>query len=180
MILVAWVEKRILRSEQVFVTFGQVLSLLPGMIGSYLRSAYYFAILDQCSWEFHIGFGSYLSHRSVSIGPNVAMGSYCVIGTAAIADEVMIASRVSITSGKRQHIDQWGRISSIPRFEKITIGKKTWIGEGAIIAANVGNHCIVAAGGVVTEDTPDGHLIAGNPARPIRKLEQYVVVPTSA
>jgi acetyltransferase-like isoleucine patch superfamily enzyme len=36
------------------------------------------------------------------------------------------------------------------------------------VAASVGSDCIVAAGSVVMRDVPDGHMAAGNPARPMK------------
>lgn len=99
------------------------------------------------------------------------MGSYCIIGTVAIEDEVMMASRISITSGKHQHFDESGNIVAAPRFDKITIGRKTWIGEGAIILANIGSNCIVSAGTIVINEASQSRLlIAGNPGRIIKDL----------
>lgn len=172
LIVAAWIETKVSKSEMVFISLGQFLSLFPGAIGSYFRSAYYFLTLAQCSWEIHIGFGSFFSHRAASLGNNVSMGSYCVIGTVAIDEGVMIASHVSITSGKRQHFDDSGRISSVPRFENIAIGRRTWIGEGAIILASVGSNCIVSAGTVVTKETPSGQVLAGNPGRLIKEMNE--------
>lgn len=170
LILVAWLERKFSRSEAFFVGSGQFLALFPGLIGSFSRSAYYYATLEKCSWEVHIGFGSYFSHRSASLGTNTSMGSFCVIGNAAIGDEVMIGSRVSIPSGKRQHIDDSGQLTHVTRLDRVTVGNKTWIGEGAIILDDVGTQCIVSAGTVVTKKTADGQLIAGNPGKVIRVL----------
>jgi acetyltransferase-like isoleucine patch superfamily enzyme len=163
-------EKWFTTREALFVSFGQLLSLVPGIIGSYLRSAYFFAALPRSSWEVHIGFGSFLSRRSASLGRHVAVGSYCVIGCASIGDEVMIASCVSIPSGKRQHLDENGRISRNPVFDQVSIGNNSWIGEGAIVLASIGNNCIISAGTVVTSAVPENCLVGGNPGRIIKKL----------
>jgi virginiamycin A acetyltransferase len=171
MTVAARIEKGISNKEAVFVGFGQFLSLFPGLVGSYLRSAYYFATLEECSWEVHIGLGSYFPHRAARVGCNVAIGAYCVIGNVSIDDGVMVASRVSMSSGKRQHLDDSGYLSSQARFDKITIGRNSWIGEGAIILASVGADCVVAAGSVVITDTPTGQLVAGNPSKLIRELK---------
>lgn len=55
--------------------------------------------------------------------------------------------------------------------QKISIGHDVWIGHGAIILTgrNVGTGAIVAAGSVVTKDVPPYTIMAGNPARPIRR-----------
>lgn len=170
LILGAWIEKQVLRSEWIFIGLGQFLALFPSMIGNYMRAAYYFALLDRCSWEIHVGFGSYFSHRAAKLGANVAMGGYCIIGAASIGDGVMIASRVSIPSGKRQHLDESGKLCTTTTLEEVSVGRNSWIGEGAIILADVGSGCIVSAGTVVTTKMPDGYLIAGNPGKPIKEL----------
>ncbi|WP_157014818.1 gamma carbonic anhydrase family protein [Mesorhizobium xinjiangense] len=56
-----------------------------------------------------------------------------------------------------------------------TIGENSLIGMGAIIlnGAYIGDNCIVGAGALVTEGKsfPDGSLIVGSPAKPVRELD---------
>ena len=54
----------------------------------------------------------------------------------------------------------------------ITIGDDVWVGGGAIICPGVslGNNVIVGAGSVVTKSFGDNVVIAGNPARVIKKV----------
>ena len=170
MILAAWIEDKVTRGDALFVFLTQLLALIPGFVGTYLRGAYYYGTLEQCSWQVHVGFGSVFTHRDASVGPYVSMGAYCVIGHARIGDHVVMASRISIPSGRRQHIDESGKLSSEPRFESVTVGRGSWIGEGAIIMANIGEHCIVSAGAVVVNETPGASLLAGNPAAVVRAL----------
>jgi acetyltransferase-like isoleucine patch superfamily enzyme len=170
MILAAWIEDRVIRGEAVFVFLSQFLALIPGLVGTYLRGAYYYGSLEKCSWQVHVGFGSVFTYRGASVAPYVSMGAYCVIGHASIGDHVMMASRISIPSGRRQHIDESGRLSSEPKFEKVEVGRGSWIGEGAIIMANVGEHSIVSAGAVIVNDMPRACLLAGNPAAVVRVL----------
>jgi virginiamycin A acetyltransferase len=172
MILAAWGEKRASKGEAVFVGFGQLLSLIPGLVGIYMRGAYYYGTLDGCSWQVHVGFGTIFTHRSASLGEFVSMGSYCVIGHARIGNHVMMASRISIPSGRRQHLDESGRLSSEPRFDTVEVGAGSWVGEGAIIMADVGENCIVSAGAVVVNNMPPTSLLAGNPAVVVRTLQR--------
>lgn len=169
-ISLVWLEGRVSRAEELFSFCGQLLAVVPGFPGRWLRGAYYFGTLDGCSWEAHVGFGALFTHREAVLGPRVSLGAYCVIGHAQIGHDVMIGSRVSIPSGKRQHLDEEGRLAPVTRFERVVIGPQCWLGEGAIIMANIGAHSIVSAGAVVIQDMPAGSLIGGNPAKVIRTI----------
>lgn len=171
LIFAAKIERVLSQGEGVFVGASQFLSLLPGLVGAYLRAAFYWATLERCHWEVRIGFGSIFTHRGATLGRNASMGAYCVIGHADIGEGVMMASRISIPSGKRQHFDEAGQISAEPRFDRVAIGSRTWVGEGAIVMVDVGRDCIVCAGAVVTSAMPDGALIGGNPGRVLKCLE---------
>jgi acetyltransferase-like isoleucine patch superfamily enzyme len=170
-IALSWIEKHTLHSEGMFSFCAQLLALAPGRPGSYLRTAFYFGALNHCAWESHIGFGSIFTHRGGSIGTRASIGSYCVIGHADIGAAVMMGSRVSVPSGKRQHLDDAGRLTSGTSYDTVRIGARTWVGEGAIVLADVGQECIISAGAVVTKEMADRTLIAGNPARAIKELD---------
>lgn len=163
----SWVEKKANLGDKVFLAWAQFFSLLPGLPGTYLRSAYYYASLRDCSWEIHIGFGSHFSSRNAILGQHISTGSYCVIGDVVIGNKVLIASRVSIPSGKYQHL-----VRAQPKFNTINIGDNTWIGEGAVILADVGCDCVIATGTVVNKAVGDRQIIAGNPGRLIRSLKE--------
>lgn len=57
------------------------------------------------------------------------------------------------------------------RSHAVTIGHDVWIGHGAIVLAgrSIGTGAVVAGGAVVTKDVPAYTIVAGNPARPIRR-----------
>lgn len=57
------------------------------------------------------------------------------------------------------------------RERPVTIGHDVWIGHGAIVLAgrSVGDGAVVGAGAVVTKDVEPYMIVAGNPARPIRR-----------
>jgi phosphonate metabolism protein (transferase hexapeptide repeat family) len=53
----------------------------------------------------------------------------------------------------------------------LAIGHDTWIGHGAIVmpGLTVGNGAVIGAGSVVTKDVAPWTIVAGNPARMIRR-----------
>ncbi len=172
LVVVSWVEKLLRLGESAFVTFAHGVALVPGPIGHWIRAAYYVGTLDRCSWETHIGFGSFFTHRGADISPNVSTGAYCVLGHAVIGPGVRIASRVSIPSGKRQHVDEDGKLIEGANFERVRIGAGCWIGEGAIVVADVGQFSIVSAAAVVINPVPDRCIVGGNPARILKQMER--------
>ena len=169
-ILLTWLESVLSRSELVFQACAHLLALLPGWPGAQLRGAFYCATLANCSWETHIGFGSLFTHRGASLAANVSMGSYCVIGHAELGSGVMMGSRVSIPSGKRQHFGGSGEVVTETRYDTVRVGAGCWIGEGAIVLADVGTGSIIAAGAVVVKPVPASTLAGGNPAQVLRSL----------
>lgn len=169
-IFVAWLEKRLGGSEAWFGLFCQAVALVPGPPGVYLRAAWYCGTLDHCDWEVHFGYGTLMTHRDAKIASHVSTGAYCVLGHVDIERGVRLASRVSIPSGKRQHLDDSGALSSGTVFERVRVGAGCWIGEGAILLADVGAESIVSAGAVVVGAMPRSSLIGGNPARVLRNL----------
>lgn len=56
--------------------------------------------------------------------------------------------------------------------EPITIGNHVWIGRRAIIlkGVTVGDRAVVAAGAVVSQDVPADTVVAGNPAKSVKKI----------
>ncbi len=160
------------REDSSLWAFSQLLSLLPGISGNYLRKNFYRLTMTRCSKDCAILFGTIFSHADTEIGNGVYIGPHCNIGKCKIENDCTLGSNVHIMSGKRQHffedserpIQEQGGI-----FEKVVIGQDTWIGNCALIMANVGKKCIIGAGSVIAKDVGDFSIVAGNPGRVIKK-----------
>ena len=111
---------------------------------------------------------------NIEVGRNLFINYNCTILDVAkvnIGDNVLIAPNVSIyTAGHPLHADtrKTGYEYGIP----VTIGDNVWIGGNSIImpGVTVGCNSVIGAGSVVTKDVPDWTVVAGNPARVIRKI----------
>lgn len=110
----------------------------------------------------------------VIIGDYTRIGLHnTIIGPVTIGNHVNLAQGITVTAlnhnfsepGKR--IDEQGVSTG-----QVIIGDDVWIGANAVVLPNVsiGCHSVVAAGAVVTKDVPDGCVVAGVPAKIIKRL----------
>jgi virginiamycin A acetyltransferase len=163
-----WLSAGVAGSHRSFPGWSQLMSLFPGMTGIYLRRAFYRWVLPHCGQGSSINFGTIFSHSTVCIGRNAYVGAFCCMGDLTLEDDVLVGSHVSIMNGSRQH---GIRRLDIPvreqpgEWPRITIGKDTWIGDRAVVMSDVGAHCVVGAGAVVTRPVPDYAIVAGVPAK---------------
>lgn len=157
--------------QRAFAGWSQLFAVLPGVCGCYLRWAFYRWTLAHCGRDGEIGFGTIFSRDTAEIEDGAYIGAYCVLGNVTVRRNALIASGVSIPSGRRQHpLDPVGRDRKHADqiHERIVIGENAWIGERAVVMASVGADCVIGAGAVVVKPIPPGSLAVGVPARVIR------------
>lgn len=108
------------------------------------------------------------------VGRNVFINQNCTLydlGGLDIADDVMIGPNVSILTSSHPLEPSQRRASVIAK--PVAIERNVWIAGCVTIIGGVtiGENSVVAAGSVVTRDVPPNTLVAGNPARVIRSLD---------
>jgi virginiamycin A acetyltransferase len=171
LVVLYWTFKAILGADKVFQGWSQAVSLWPGLIGVYLRRAFYRCVLGECGPGSWIGFGTIISHPTARIGTKTYVGPFCSLGDVTLEEDVLLGSHVSIMNGSSQHGTD--RLD-IPIREQpgswphITIGRNTWIGDRAIIMADVGKNCVIGAGSLVSKPIPDFAVAVGVPAKVVR------------
>ncbi len=152
----------------------ELLSLWPGLTGQFMRTAFLRWVLSECHPDVTVGFGTTFSKFDCKIGRNVYIGNYCNFGWVDIQENVLIASGVSVPSGRHVHgfadrskpiKDQQGK------FEKVIIGTASWIGIRAVVMSSVGEGAIIAAGSVVVEAVPDYVIVGGVPAKILKNRD---------
>lgn len=122
------------------------------------------------------------SFAGVNYNPKIVIGDGCWIGVRVsfacidrieLGKNVMVAGYVHITDHSHGYEDIEKPISLQKLISKgpIVIEDQCWIGFGCEILSGVhiGKHSIVAARTVVTKDVPAYSVVAGNPARIVKK-----------
>lgn len=120
----------------------------------------------------------------VEVQKNAKIGSRCKISSHTfVCEGVTIEDNVFIGHGVMFINDIYPRATAAGgalqteadwKVSPTLVKKGASIGSGATILANVtiGEDAIVGAGAVVTRDVPPGVIVAGNPARVLRKVNQ--------
>ncbi|MEV5379208.1 acyltransferase [Streptomyces nondiastaticus] len=90
-------------------------------------------------------------------------------------DDVFCGPYVYVTSDNHSYDDPHQPIGrQWPRSAPVSIGSGSWLGTGAVIlpGARLGRNVVVAAGAVVRGEVPDHAVVAGAPAKVVRRWEE--------
>lgn len=127
------------------------------------------------------GFFPYISENTapkIIIGDRVHIGAYNRIACAdkvIIEEDVLFAAYVHITDHSHEFKNVEVPIVEQGIFSKgpIKIGRGSWIGlrAGIMSGVTIGEHCVVASGAIVTKDVPSYTVVAGVPARVVKKFD---------
>ncbi len=93
-----------------------------------------------------------------------------------IGDDVQITSGVTVLT----HGYDWSVLKGVygdvlGSAGEVVIGNNCFIGMHTTIlkGVHIGDNCIIGANSLVNKDIPSGYVAAGNPAKPIMKVEDY-------
>jgi acetyltransferase-like isoleucine patch superfamily enzyme len=111
--------------------------------------------------------------KNIHLGKNVFINAGCRFqdqGGIYIGDGTFIGHNV-ILATLNHDLNPNTRADMYPK--PIHIGKKVWIGSGAIVlpGVSIGDNSVIAAGSVVTKNVPENVVYGGNPAKFIKKIE---------
>lgn len=167
-----WLGRSLLGSRA-FGAASEAIAGIPGHWGVFSRQAFYRCTLAHCGQDIYFGWNSAFSMTEARLGDRVYIGRFCSLGYVEIESEVMLADGVQVLSGGREHTreDLEAPMQAQPQsFQKVRIGRNSWIGAGAVIMADIGDNCIIGAGAVVNKPIPPHTVAVGVPARVVKNL----------
>ena len=126
----------------------------------------------------------FLKKNGVFIGDNTCFfDPRTTLVDANRGDYIKIGSNCKITSGVTivAHDYSWSNIIESNKMIYPSGGKPVQIGDNVFIGVNttivgpvkIGDNVIIGAGSVVCKDLPSGTVCAGNPAKVIKKVDDY-------
>lgn len=137
-------------------------AILRGLLGS-CGERFHFNQPFRCDYGCNVFIGEdFFANFNLTIldEAEVRIGHHCFIGP-----------NVSIYTACHP-LDASERNTCVEWAKPVIIGDNVWIGGSATIlpGVTIGNNVVVGAGSVVTKSFPDNVVIAGNPAKVIKKL----------
>lgn len=113
---------------------------------------------------------------NIFVGENFYANFNCTfldVSTIEIGDNCMFAPNVQLYTATHP-LHPVKRNSGLEYAKPIKIGNNVWLGGGVIVTPGVtlGDNVVVGGGSVVTKSFPDNVVIAGNPARIIKTVEE--------
>ncbi|MBE2181060.1 MAG: acyltransferase [Chthoniobacterales bacterium] len=114
---------------------------------------------------------------SIRLGRNVYLGPYVTIyghGGVEIGEDSLISMKVTIVSSNHGVPPDGGSIrKAADELLPTNIGRDVWIGANAVVLGGVtiGDGAVIAAGSVVHRDVAAGSIVAGVPARVVKRRE---------
>jgi virginiamycin A acetyltransferase len=159
-------------SDFVFRTCSEALSLVPYVFGTILRYEFYRWTLTACGKNVVVGFGTVFLYRDIEIGDHVLIGMYNTVHYVDFGSYVVVADGCRFLSGSKYH--RFDR-TDIPMalqggcLRRIRVADDCWIGSNAVVMNDVGTGGVVGAGAVVTAPVESYSIVAGNPAKPLRR-----------
>lgn len=123
------------------------------------------------------GYGTQLFSPHISIGDNVSIGFGCTLSCVnqlEIGHDVTIGDNVYIADSHHDYSNPALGVLDQPLLPgRITIGRGAWVGYGAFIAGDVsvGERSVVGANSVVTRSVPAYTVVAGVPARAVKRFD---------
>ncbi|MDC7954477.1 DapH/DapD/GlmU-related protein [Fusobacterium simiae] len=155
-------EKLICEMNNGYKTNEERLKFLEKITGKEIDKSVVISLPFQTDFGKHITFG-----KNIFINKEAM---FTDLGGITIEDNVLLGPRVSLITVN--HIIDPIKRRGLTTGE-IFIKRNAWIGAGVTILAGVtiGENSIVAANSTVTKDVPDNVIVAGTPAKIIKKLK---------
>lgn len=146
------------RANNIKVKFLRICGVCVGVDVRIVSSARFFL-----TGKLIISPGVFIGHDALIVGGDAEVS---------IGENVDIGPRVTLATGSHEITAEAYRVAGPGYSSPIKIGRGCWLGAGSIVLGGsvLGEGSIVAAGAVVKGCFPGGVLIAGVPARVVKKL----------
>lgn len=118
-----------------------------------------------------------LIKRGLTVGTNLKIMGGCIIDPShcwhiSIGNDVILAPRVHILA----HDASTKLFLNHTKVANVEIGSRVFIGAGSIVlpGVTIGDDVVIGAGSIVSKNIPSNSVAAGNPAKVICTLAEYL------